>query len=118
MPFVETILLKDDNKKFKKIGASITQDLLQVFKIKKNTITIYNNIIKKKKFYHNLILGNKEKRIFIKIFCLKRKKNLKKKLALKIIISVQKTLKIKNPENIAVYFFDKTQTDIYHGKIK
>ena len=40
MPFVETILLKDDNKKFKKIGASITQDLLQVFKIKKNTITI------------------------------------------------------------------------------
>jgi len=115
MPFVETILLKDDNKKFKKIGASITQDLLQVFKIKKNTITIYNNIIKKKNFYHNSIFGNKEKRIFIKISGLKRSKKLKKKLALQIIKNLLKLVKVKNPHNIAVYFFDKTKADIFHG---
>ena len=115
MPFVETILLKDDNKKFKKIGASITQDLLQVFKIKKNTITIYNNIIKKKNFYHNSIFGNKEKRIFIKISGLKRSKKLKKKLALQIIKNLIKLVKVKNPNNIAVYFFDKTKADIFHG---
>jgi len=115
MPFVETILLKDDNKKFKKIGASITQDLLQVFKIKKNTITIYNNIIKKKNYYHNSIFDNKEKRIFIKIFGFKRSKKLKKKLALQIIKNLLKLVKVKNPNNIAVYFFDKTKSDIFHG---
>ncbi len=118
MPFVETIIFKDDIKKIKKISFIITENLNKIFKSSPATVTIYNHIIKKKNFYHNLILGNKEKRIFIKIFCLKRKKNLKKKLALKIIISLQKTLKIKNPENIAVYFFDKIQTDIHHGKIK
>ena len=115
MPFVETILLKDDYKKFKKIGASITEDLLQVFKIKKNTITIYNNIIKKKDFYHNSIFSNKEKRIFIKISGLKRSKQLKKKLALQIIKNLINLIKVKNPRNIAVYFFDKTEADIFHG---
>ena len=103
MPFVETILLKDDNKKFKNIGASITQDLLHIFKIKK------------KDFYHNSIFGNEEKRIFIKISGLKRSKKLKKKLALQIIKNLLKLVKVKNPRNIAVYFFDKTKADIFHG---
>ena len=118
MPFVETIIFKEDIKKFKKISIIITENLNKIFKSSTRTITIYNSTIKKKNFYHNLILGNKEKRIFIKIFFLKRKKNLKKKLALKIISSIQKILKIKNPKNIAVYFFDKIQADIHHGKIK
>ena len=116
MPFVETIIFKKDIKKFKKISIIITENLNKFFKSSTSTITIYNYIIEKENYYHNLILGNKEKRIFIKIFCLKRKKNLKKKLALKIISSIQKILRIKNSKNIAVYFFDKIQADIHHGK--
>ena len=41
---------------------------------------------------------------------------LKKKLALEIINGIQKLLKIKNASNIAIYFFDKLQADIFHGK--
>ena len=116
MPFVETFIFKEDIKKFKKISIVITENLNKIFKSSSSTVTIYNNVIEKKNFYHNSILSNKEKRIFIKIFCLKRKKSLKKKLALKIINNVQKILKIKSPENIAVYFFDKINADIHHGK--
>ena len=61
-------------------------------------------------------MRNKEKRIFIKIFSLKRNKNLKKKLALETINSIQKLLKIKNPSNIAIYFFDKLKADVFHGR--
>jgi phenylpyruvate tautomerase PptA (4-oxalocrotonate tautomerase family) len=118
MPFVETFLFKNDEKKFEKIAKTITQDLCKTFKLNKSTITIYNNIIEKKNFFHNSILRNSEKRIFIKIFCLKRSKNLKKKLAFKIIKNIQKLLNIKNPDNIAIYFFDKPQFEIYHGKTK
>ena len=117
MPFVETTLFKNDKKKLKKVSIIITENLNKIFKSKKNTITIYNNIIDRKNFIHNSILKNNEKRIFIKIFCLKRNKNLKKKLASKIIYSLQKIIKVKNPRNIAIYFFDKSNSDIYHGKI-
>jgi len=116
MPFVETSLFKNDIKKFENIANIISQNLYKTFKTSKNKITIYNNIIEKKYFYHNSILRKKEKRIFIKIFSLKRNKNLKKKLALETINSIQKLLKIKNPSNIAIYFFDKLQADIFHGK--
>tara|TARA_B100001093_G_C26494747_1_gene870616 strand:+ start:348 stop:704 length:357 start_codon:yes stop_codon:yes gene_type:complete len=115
MPFIETILFKEDNKKFEKVANIITKNLYQIFKTKKNTITIYNKVIEKKNFYHNSILKNKEKRIFIKIFSLKRNKYLKKKLAKNIIYNIKKLIKIKNANNIAVYFFDKMPTDIHHG---
>ena len=117
MPFVETTLFNDDKRKLKKVSIIITENLNKIFKSKKNTITIYNNIIERKNFVHNSILKNKEKRIFIKIFCLKRNKKIKKKLALKIIYSLQKVIKVRNPSNIAVYFFDKLESDIYHGKL-
>ena len=116
MPFVETTLFKDDIKKFESIADIICQNLCKTFKTSKKKITIYNNIIEKKYFYHNSILRNKEKRIFIKIFSLKRNKNLKKKLALETINSIQKLLKIKNPSNIAIYFFDKLKADVFHGR--
>ena len=115
MPFVETIIFKDDIKKIKKISFIITENLNKIFKSSPATVTIYNHIIKKKNFYHNLILGNKEKRIFIKISGLRRSKKLKKKLALQIIKNLLKLVKVKNPRNIAVYFFDKTKADIFHG---
>ena len=50
MPFIETILFDDDKKKIKKINDLISKNVLKVFKTKNNTITIYNNIIKKKFF--------------------------------------------------------------------
>lgn len=81
MPFIETILFDDDKKKIKKINDLISKNVLKVFKTKNNTITIYNNIIKKNFFYHNLIINNSEKRIFIKISGLKRPKNKKKKIS-------------------------------------
>ena len=115
MPFVETIIFKEDIKKFKKISIVITENLNKIFKSSSSTVTIYNNVIEKKNFYHNLILSNKEKRIFIKIFCLKRNKNLKKKLARNIIYNIKKLIKIKNADNIAIYFFDKIPADIHHG---
>jgi phenylpyruvate tautomerase PptA (4-oxalocrotonate tautomerase family) len=118
MPFVETFLFEDDAKKFEKISGIITENLHKIFKTNKSTITIYNTVIEQKNFYHNSILENNEKRIFIKIFCLKRSKTLKEKLALKIISCLQEIIKVKRPDNIAVYFFDKVQTDVHHGKIK
>jgi hypothetical protein len=36
-------------------------------------------------------------------------------LALQIIKNLLKLVKVKNPRNIAVYFFDKTKADIFHG---
>lgn len=118
MPFVETILFKEDLKKFKQISDSITSNLCKIFKTKKNLITIYNTAVDKKNFYHNSILGSKEKRIFIKIYGLKRNKHLKRKLASLILDNIQKLVNVKKPENIAIYFFDKEIDDIYHGKIK
>jgi hypothetical protein len=115
MPFIETTLFKEDIKKFEEVANIITKNLYQIFKTKKNTITIYNKVIESKNFYHNSVLQNKEKRIFIKIFCLKRNKNLKKKLALNIIYNIKKLIKIKNADNIAIYFFDKIPADIHHG---
>jgi len=115
MPFVETILFDDDKKKIKNINDLISKNVLKVFKTKKNTITIYNNIIKKKNFYHNLRINNPEKRIFIKISGLKRPKNKKQKLAQLIILGLKKIIKVKHPCNIAVYFYDKSIEDIYHG---
>ena len=107
MPFVETILFNDDKKKIKKINDLISKNVLKVFKTKNNTITIYNNIIKKKNFYHNLKINNPEKRIFIKISGLKRSKNKKEKLARLIILGLKKIIKVKHPCNIAVYYYDK-----------
>ena len=115
MPFVETVLFKKDLKKFKEISDLITSKLVKIFKAKKNTITIFNTIVDKRDFYHNSILGNKEKRIFIKIYGLKRKKNLKEKLALSILTNIKKLIKVKKPDNIAIYFFDKKKDDIFHG---
>ena len=116
MPFVETILFKEDSKKFKQISDSITTNLIKIFKTKKNLITIYNTVVDKKDFYHNSILGNKEKRIFIKIHGLKRNKYFKRKLASLILDNIQKLVNVKKPENIAIYFFDKEKDDIYHGQ--
>ena len=115
MPFIETILFDDDKKKIKKINDLISKNVFKVFKTKNNTITIYNNIVKKKFFYHNLRINNPEKRIFIKISGLKRPKNKKKKLAQLIILGLKKIIKVKHPRNIAVYFYDKSIEDIYHG---
>ena len=93
----------------------ISKNVLKVFKSKNNTITIYNNIIKKKNFYHNHKINNPEKRIFIKISGVKRPKNKKQKLAQLIILGLKKIIKVKHPRNIAVYFYDKLIEDIYHG---
>ena len=117
MPFIEITLFKKNNKKFEEVANIITKNIYQIFKAEKNTITIYNNVIEIKNFYHNSVLRNNEKRIFIKIFSLKRNKNLKKKLAQNIISNIKKLIKIKNA-NIAIYFFDKIPADIYHGDNK
>ena len=114
MPFIETILFDDDKKKIKKINDLISKNVLKVFKTKNNTITIYNNIIKKNFFYHNLRINNPEKRIFIKISGLKRPKN-KKKISPINYFRFKKIIKVKHPRNIAVYFYDKSIEDIYHG---
>ena len=116
MPFIETILFKEDNKKFEKVANIITKNLYQIFKTKKNTITIYNKVIEKKNFYHNSILKNKEKRIFIKIFGFKRNIIQKKKLANALIGKLKKLLKISKAKNIAIYYFDLKKNDIFHGK--
>ena len=50
MPFIETILFDEDKKKIKKINDLISKNVFKVFKTKNNTITIYNNIVKKKIF--------------------------------------------------------------------
>ena len=113
MPFIETILFDDDKKKIKKINDLISKNVFKVFKTKNNTITIYNNIIKKKFFYHNLKFNNPEKRIFIKISGL-RPKN-KKKISPINYFRLKKIIKVKHPRNIAVYFYDKSIEDIYHG---
>ncbi len=115
MPFVETILFKDDKKNLKKINDLISNELFKTFKAKKNTITIYNNIIDKKYFCHNSKTNNTEKRIFIKISGLKRNKSKKKELATQIIKNLNKIIKVKKPDNIAIYYYDKSIEDIYHG---
>ena len=115
MPFVEIILFEDDKKKLKIINELISKKISKIFSTKHNTITIYNNFIKKKDFYHNLKLDNAEKRIFIKISGLKRPKNKKKKLAQLIILDLKKIIKVKHPRNIAIYYYDKSIEDIYHG---
>ncbi len=115
MPFVETILFEEDKKKLKNINELISKKISKVFNSKHNTITIYNNFVKKKYFYHNLKLNNFEKRIFIKISGFNRQKIKKKKLAQQIILGLKKLIKIKNPSNIAVYYYDKSIEDVYHG---
>ena len=66
MPFVETILFNDDKKKIKKINDLISKNVLKVFKTKNNTITIYNNIIKKKIFITILKLTIPKKEFLLK----------------------------------------------------
>ena len=80
-------------KKIKKINNLISKNVFKVFKTKNNTITIYNNIIKKNFFITILELTIPKKRIFIKISGLKRPKNKKKKLAQLIILGLKKLLK-------------------------
>ena len=115
MPFIETIFFKDDKKKLKKINKLISLKISNIFDIQGNTITIYNNFIEKKNFNHNFINGSSEKRIFIKISGLSRSAIKKKKLANAIIKDLIKIIKLKHPSNIAIYFYDKSKTDIYHG---
>ena len=115
MPFIETIFFKDDKKKLKKINKLISLKISNIFDIQGNTITIYNNFIEKKNFNHNFINGSSEKRIFIKISGLGRSATKKKKLANAIIKDLIKIVKLKHPSNIAIYFYDKSKTDIYHG---
>ena len=115
MPFVETILFEEDKKKLKIINELISKKISQIFNSKYNTITIYNKLIKKKYFYHNLKLNNTEKRIFIKISGFKRPKIKKKKLAQQIILGLKKIIKVKSPSNIAIYYYDRSTEDIYHG---
>ena len=115
MPFVETILSEEDKKKLKIINELISKKISKVFSLKYTTITIYNNFVKKKYFYHNLKLNSSEKRIFIKISGFKRPKTKKKKLAHQIILGLKKLIKVKNPSNIAVYYYDRSIEDIYHG---
>ena len=50
MPFVETILFEEDKKKLKNINELISKKISKVFNSKQNTITIYNNFVKKKIF--------------------------------------------------------------------
>ena len=50
MPFIETIFFKDDKKRLKEINKLISLKISNIFDIKGNTITIYNNLIDKKKF--------------------------------------------------------------------
>ena len=66
MPFVETILFDDDKRKIKKINDLISKNILKVFKTKNNTITIYNNIIKKKIFIIILELTILKKEFLLK----------------------------------------------------
>ncbi len=115
MPFVETILFSDDKKNLKEINYLISQKISKIFKIKGNTITIYNNFIDKKNFYHNFTIKNSEKRIFIKISGLKRNNKKKRELALLIINGLNELIKVKKPSNIAVYYYDKSINDIHHG---
>ena len=115
MPFIETFLFEKDKKKLKKINDLISKNILKIFNNKHNTITIYNNIIKKENFYHNFRINNPEKRIFIKISALKRTQKKKQKLAKLIISGLKKIIRVKHPSNIAVYFYDRSIADIYHG---
>ena len=68
MPFVETFLFKNDEKKFEKIAKTITQDLCKTFKLNKSTITIYNNIIEKKIFFIILYYATVKKEFLSKFF--------------------------------------------------
>ena len=115
MPFVETTLFENDKKKLKKINDLISKKISKVFNTKYSTITIYNNFIKKKNFYHNSKINNSEKRIFIKISGIKRTKNKKKRLAQLIISGLIKIIKVKQPANIAIYYYDRLKEDVYHG---
>lgn len=115
MPFVETILFEEDKKKLKRINELISKNISKVFNTSHKTITIYNHLIKKKNFYHNLMIKNSEKRVFIKISGLKRTKIKKKKLAHLITLGLKKIIKVKQPNNIAVYYYDRSKEDIYHG---
>ena len=115
MPFIETIFFKDDKKKLKEINKLISLKISNIFDIQGNTITIYNNFIDKKNFNHNFINGSSEKRIFIKISGLRRSVTKKKKLSNAIIKDLKKIIKVKHPTNIAIYFYDRSKADIYHG---
>ena len=115
MPFVETTLFENDKKKLKKINDLISKKISKVFNAKYSTITIYNNFIKKKNFYHNSKINNSEKRIFIKISGIKRTKNKKKRLAQLIISGLIKIIKVNQPANIAIYYYDRLKEDVYHG---
>ena len=115
MPFIETIFFKDDKKKLKKINKLISLKISNIFNTQGNTITIYNILIEKKNFYHNFINGNSEKRIYIKISGLRRSATKKRKLANAIIKDLKRIIKVKHPTNIAIYFYDKSKEDIYHG---
>ena len=115
MPFIETIFFKDDKKKLKKINKLISLKISNIFDIQGNTITIYNHFIEKKNFNHNFINGSSEKRIFIKISGLRRSVTKKKKLSNAIIKDLKKIIKVKHPTNIAIYFYDRSKADIYHG---
>ena len=115
MPFIETIFFKDDKKKLKKINKLISLKISKIFDTQGNTITIFNNFIEKKNFNHNFINGSSEKRIFIKISGLSRSATKKKQLANSIIKDLKKIIKVKHPTNIAIYFYDRSKADIYHG---
>ena len=79
MPFVEITIFKKDKKKIKLVDSILNSKICENFKINKNLVTIYSNIIDKNNYYHDGIFQNKEKRIFIKILVLKeilfKKKN-------------------------------------------
>tara|TARA_B100001250_G_C19662298_1_gene727672 strand:+ start:442 stop:792 length:351 start_codon:yes stop_codon:yes gene_type:complete len=116
MPFVEFTIFKKDKTKVKTINNIINYKICKNFKIKKNIITIYSNLIDSNNYYHDGIYKNKEKRIFIKIFGFKRTLVQKQKLANILIKSLKKLMKINKSKNIAVYYFDLKKNDIFHGK--
>jgi len=116
MPFVEFTIFKKDKKKIKLVNNIINSKICKNFKIKKNIITIYSNLIDGNNYYHDGIYKNKEKRIFIKIFGFKRTLVQKQKLANILIKSLKKLMKINKSKNIAVYYFDLKKNDIFHGK--
>jgi len=116
MPFVEITIFKKDKKKIKLIDNIVNSKICENFKINKNLVTIYSNIIDKNNYYHDGIFQNKEKRIFIKIFGFKRSIIQKKKLANALIKNLKKLLKISKSKNIAVYYFDLKKNDVFHGK--
>ena len=116
MPFVEITIFKKDKNKIKLIDSIVNSKICEKFKINKNLVTIYSNIIGKNNYYHDGIFQNKEKRIFIKVFGFKRNIIQKKNLANALIKNLKKLLKISKAKNIAVYYFDLKKNDVFHGK--